>query len=204
METKTIPVPKTTESVGQPASFDDYIPSAGPVYTGFSFVLAIVLIVIAMAKPIMGLRKDIKQTGAEDAKTTAEVSLYEQLQGQIEANTISISRLVGEKEMWFVKAAELDGEVKRLKLFEAMVVDMKVTLNQQQRTIDMKDKQILDFMNVILDLKEHIHKLELGLANTERDACLKCIYLQNGGVSSAEASAAIRGNVQPGNGSLTV
>jgi hypothetical protein len=183
--------PKTTESVGQPPSFDDYIPSAGPVYAGFSFVLAVVLIVIAMAKPIMGLRKDIKQSGAEDAKSTAETSLYEQLQGQIEANTISISRLVGEKETWFIKAAELDGEVKRLKLFEEMVVDMKVTLHQQQRTIDMKDKQILDFMNVILELKEQVHKLEISLSNTERDTCLKCIYLQSGGATPQEASTMI-------------
>jgi len=162
-----------TQAVSQASSSPD------PMWVGLSFVLAVVILVVAIARPIMNLFKDIKQVKVEDAKTEAESTLYDQLQGQILANTTAISMLENQRTTLLQKTINLEGEVRRLQIFEGMVADLKQSMAQQQATIDIKDKQIIEFMTVILQLKDQVHKLELRLLQDERDVCLTCSLSKN-------------------------
>lgn len=163
----------TSQAVSQVAQSPD------PMWVGLSFVLAIVILVVAIARPIMGLFKDFKQVKVDDAKTDAESTLYDQLQGQILANTTAISMLETQRTSLLQKTINLEGEVRRLQIFEGMVADLKHSMSQQQATIDLKDKQIIEFMTVILQLKDQVHKLELRLLQDERDVCLTCSMNKN-------------------------
>lgn len=144
-----------------------------PLYVGFSFVLAITIIAISIARPIMSLFKDWRHAKVDDARSTAESALYSQLQGQIVSNTQSINRLVAEKDAWFLKASSLESEVNRLKVFEEMVINLRNDLKDKQTIIDLKDKQLTEFMSVILTMKDQIHDLEVRILRDETNGVFK-------------------------------
>ena len=147
-----------------------------PWVSGLVFVLAIVILLITIARPIMGLVKNYKSDKAETARAEAETTLFEQLKIQLESNTKAIEELNKEKEKWFRLATELENEVKRLKLFEEMVNSMKGRLDEKDRVIEERDNEIRALNRIILEMKDAIHNLEIRLMRDEQQFCAKCEF----------------------------
>lgn len=155
--------------------------SDDPLLAGIAFVLAVVIGLIAIAKPLMGLYREYKKTGtegtkaeAENAKSTAEAFLYQQLQAQIESNTKAIDKLQTERNVWFEKAMILEKEVEKLKAFESMVGSMKTRLDEKDKIISQREEEIRNLTHNILDMKDRIHSLELRLMRDEQKLCEHC------------------------------
>ena len=155
--------------------------SSDPLLGGIAFVLAVVIGLIAIAKPLMGLYREYKKTGsegtkaeAESAKSTAETFLYQQLQQQIESNTKAIDKLQTERDRWFEKAVLLEREVNKLKSFEQMVDAMKVRIDEKDRVIAQREDEIRGLTRNILDMKDRLHILEMRLTLDEHRICEHC------------------------------
>jgi predicted RNase H-like nuclease (RuvC/YqgF family) len=150
--------------------------SQDPIIVGLAFVLAVVIILVAIAKPMMSLVKDYKTAGVESAKAGAESTLFEQLQKQIKTNSEAIALLITEKNEWFKKALELEHEVDRLKVFEEMVNSMKARLAEKDVAIEKRDDEIRALTRVILEMKDSVHTLEMRLAKDEQRGLLGCAF----------------------------
>jgi predicted RNase H-like nuclease (RuvC/YqgF family) len=153
--------------------------SHDPWFVGLAFVLGIVILLVSISKPIMGLVKEYKRNGADNAKAEAEASLYEQLQDQIRANTNAITVLIREKDEWFRKAVTLEHEVERLKTFEKMVESMKKRLDDKDLVITEREIEIRRLMTVIIEMKDQLHALELRVTRDEEKVCNGCVYRRN-------------------------
>jgi predicted RNase H-like nuclease (RuvC/YqgF family) len=148
--------------------------SQDPLILSITFVAAVVIGLVAIAKPLMGLYREYKKTGTEGAKSEAEVFLFTQLQQQIENNTKAIERLQGERDKWFEKATSLEREIERLRVFEMMVTSMKGRLDEKDLIIEARDTEIRQLTRGILDMKDRIHALELRLLQDEKRLCEHC------------------------------
>ena len=155
--------------------------SSDPLLGGIAFVLAVVIGLIAIAKPLMGLYREYKKTGsegtkaaAESAKSTAEAFLYQQLQQQIESNTKAIDKLQSERNQWFERAVLLEREVDKLKSFEQMVDAMKTRIDDKDKIIVQREEEIRVLTRNILEMKDRLHILEMRLAHDEQRICEHC------------------------------
>lgn len=132
--------------------------------------------IVAVGKPLMGIYREYKQTGTVGAKAAAEDSLYENLKKQLDANTNAIGVLQSERDAWFAKATRLESEVERLKAFEQMVESMKSRLNEKDKIIESREREIRELMNNMLSMKDRIHALELRLQADELRFCRDCEF----------------------------
>ena len=174
----------TIEATAQIASQAASVASSkDPLILSIVFVLAVVIGLVAIAKPLMGLYREYKNTGMEGAKSEAEAFLFTQLQSQIENNTRSIERLQEERNRWFEKATQFEREIDRLKVFEEMVASMKARLDEKDQIISMRDAEIRELTRNILSMKDRLHALELRLLQDEREMCEYCHKEQNGTTS---------------------
>lgn len=158
--------------------------SQDPLILSITFVAAVVIGLVAIAKPMMGLYREYKKTGTEGAKSEAEAFLFTQLQTQIENNTKSIEKLQEERNKWFEKATQFEREIDRLKVFEAMVTSMKTRLDEKDQIISMRDAEIRELTRNILSMKDRLHALELRLLQDEIGMCENCHKGQHGTTSS--------------------
>lgn len=145
-----------------------------PIFMGLGFVLALVIVLLAVAVPIITLVKSIKDSRTDASKANAETALYEQLRAQIDKNSADIERLSAEKEEWYRRALHLEKEVDRLKLFEESVNNMRKRLDEKDTIIARKDLMLEELNRTIADLKDKIHSLEIRLTQDEQRFCDNC------------------------------
>lgn len=149
---------------------------ASPLVSSIIFVAVAIIAAIAAGTPLMGFYRDWRKTkadaaqsGAEEARALAEQTLYHNLQKQIEANSKAIAELQAEKECLHEGARLLRSEVERLKAFEKQITQMKARLEDKDRIIEERDREIRELTKVILKMKDQIHALELKLQIRERN-----------------------------------
>ena len=138
------------------------------------FIAVVVIAAITVGGPILGLYRewrkiqaDAAECGSCGAKAGAETALYEQLRGQIEANSRAIQELQSEKADLQDESRKLRAEVDRLKAFEQQIVSMRARLAEKDRIIEERDREIRDLTKVILKMKDQIHALEMRLQMKE-------------------------------------
>ena len=153
---------------------DTAVQQNDPFLLGIAFLLAVVVGLVAIAKPLMGLYREYKRTDSEiikaevdETKSSVEVFLYQQLQQQIEKNTADIHRLQSERDSLFRKATLLEREVERLKSFEAMVNLLKADIKMRDALIAQRDREISELAKVILDMKGELQSFGLRLTRDE-------------------------------------
>lgn len=144
-----------------------------PFFIGIASILAFVIIALAIAKPIINTFKDYKNIGTVNERATAEVDLFSQMRIQLSTNTDAIKLLENEKNTWLQKSLELDGEVKRLHVFEDMVMELRTALARKDELLASKDAELQRFMNIILDMKDKLHAFEMRLIQSESAICTK-------------------------------
>ena len=89
----------TIEATAQIASQAASVASSkDPLILSIVFVLAVVIGLVAIAKPLMGLYREYKKTGMEGAKSEAEAFLFTQLQSQIENNIAQAEQIKAQLE----------------------------------------------------------------------------------------------------------
>ena len=150
--------------------------SNDPVSATLLTVLGGVILLIAIGGPIMGLYRDYKKNNAENSRSDAESLLYQQLQQQMTSNSDAIIKLQNERNEWFSKAVALEHEVQKLKTFEIMVNGMKDRLNDKDRVIEERDKEIRNLTRTILGMKDQLHALEMRLNKDEQEFCQVCKF----------------------------
>lgn len=149
-----------------------------PALSTLAFVLAIVVIAVAIAKPIMSIVRDWKTNGVEAQKAESEVSLYEQLRQQLIALANEVEKLRVERNVWYEKALNLENEVKRLQSFEESFKSMRNRLEDKDKAIQERDVEIRTLTRNILEMKDRLHQLELRLQQDEKKIanCTTCVY----------------------------
>jgi predicted RNase H-like nuclease (RuvC/YqgF family) len=145
-----------------------------PIFMGLGFVLALVIVLLAIAVPIITLVKSIKDSRTDASKANAETALYEQLRAQIDKNSSDIEKLASERDEWYRKALHLEKEVERLKMFEASVNNIRTRLDEKDTIIARKDLMLEDLNKTIASLKDKIHSLEIRLTQDEQRFCDNC------------------------------
>mgnify|MGYP001326755993 CR=1 FL=1 len=145
-----------------------------PIFMGLGFVLALVIVLLAVAVPIITLVKSIEDSRTDASKANAETALYEQLRMQIDKNSSDIQKLSAEKDEWYRKALHLEKEVDRLKLFEESVNNMRQRLDEKDTIIARKDLMLEELNRTIAGLKDKIHSLEIRLTQDEQRFCDNC------------------------------
>lgn len=141
--------------------------SNDPLINGLTFTLAVVIIMIAISKPIMGLVREWKASSAENSKSTAESALFDQLQLQIKNLGETVDSLVKEKNLYFERSLKLELEIERLQQIEENFSSMKNRLEEKDKIIESRDTEIRSLTGRILDMSDRIHALELKLAQDE-------------------------------------
>jgi predicted RNase H-like nuclease (RuvC/YqgF family) len=147
-----------------------------PLIVGLLFVLAAVIVLAAIAKPMMGLYREYKRTGTEGAKAEAESVLFTQLNQQLTLHGQAIERLENERNSLMNKTVQLEKEVDRLKTFEQMVDSMKTRLNEKDAIIEQRNGEVRNLMRTILDMKDRLHALEMRLIQDEQQFCRDCAH----------------------------
>jgi predicted RNase H-like nuclease (RuvC/YqgF family) len=150
--------------------------SQDPIFIGLAFVLGVVILLVAIGKPMMSLVREYKKTGAEGAKSSAETSLFDTLQHQIRFNSEAIEKLVSERNTLFERCMGLEREIDRLKVFEESVTAMKLRLDEKDRIIEVREQEIRSLTRSILEMKDRIHALEIRNVKSEQQQCLTCPY----------------------------
>jgi predicted RNase H-like nuclease (RuvC/YqgF family) len=150
-----------------------------PTISTLAFVLAIVVIAVAIAKPIMSIVRDWKISGVDSQKAESEVSLYEQLRQHLMTLANEVEKLRVERNVWYEKSLELEVEVKRLQLFEQSFNSMKTRLEDKDKAIQERDTEIRSLTRTILEMKDRLHSLELRLQQDEKKIadCTTCMYV---------------------------
>ena len=149
-----------------------------PAMSTLAFVLAIVVIAVAIAKPIMSIVRDWKINGVDAQKAESEVCLYEQLRQQLIALANEVEKLRVERNVWYEKALNLENEVKRLQSFEEPFKSMRNRLEDKDKAIQERDVEIRTLTRNILEMKDRLHLLELRLQQDEKKIadCTTCVY----------------------------
>lgn len=147
-----------------------------PAITGLAFVLAIVVIAVTIAKPIMSIVRDWKVSGVDAAKAASETYLYEQLKKQIESMALDIEKLRSERDNLYSRTIDMENELKRMKLCEESVISMRKRLEEKDAALLERELENRSLTRTILDMKDKIHKLELRLTRDERQfaECKNC------------------------------
>lgn len=148
------------------------------VIVGLLFLLGAVILILAIARPIMAMAKGYKDIKADNAKSNAEISLYEQLQEQITNNTKTIERLLTERADWAEKAINLEYAVKQLKDMEALTKELRAALAKKESIIQERDVEARLLHKTITDMKDQMHGLEMRMQEFKMKppSCVECIY----------------------------
>lgn len=143
-----------------------------PWVTGLFLILAgiaiLMVILIMVARPVLSLLKEARSNTVDSAKSDAESYLYTQLKDQVESMMAEINSLKLDREAWFKKAFEMQGEVDRLKQFEKNFESMRQRLNAKDKIIEERDTEVRRLMALILDMKDRIHQLEVRIIKDEQ------------------------------------
>jgi DNA repair exonuclease SbcCD ATPase subunit len=159
--------------------------SGDPVFAGLAWVLGIVMVLYAVSKPLIGIVKDFRSNSVDSAKadaaearSNAEVILYQQLQSQLTLLSDSVEKIRTEKMVWYQKSVELESEVARLQNFEKMVDSMKIRLDNKDGLIAARDAELRQQNRLILELNDRIHKLEMRVTKDEQQLaqCKVCAF----------------------------
>lgn len=145
-----------------------------PVYSGLLWVFGIILLLIAIAKPIMGVLRQYSSNKVDNARDSADEAVFLRLRQEVERNSKDIRDLIEEKSRWQVEAIELRGRVSQLEQCELLVNQMKSKLDEKDVIIHERDQENRRLMLEILQLKDRLHHLELRLAEDERRFCQHC------------------------------
>lgn len=145
-----------------------------PIYVGLTFVLGVVIILIAISKPIMNLVKEYKSTGVDSSRAAAESKLFDQLSAQLDKNSKDILQLVEEKNEYFQRATKLEYEVERLRIFETQIVEFKVQIAEKNDQLAIRENEVRELNALLRTMGERIHVLELRLERDEKQMCKDC------------------------------
>lgn len=160
---------KTAEIITQAAQ-----QTQDPIYIGLAWVLGILLMILAIAKPFMGLVRQYQSNRADSAKDGADEALYKQLKEQIEINSKDIRALIEERNHWHGEYITLKARVTHLEQCEAAMGRMKNKLDQKDDELRSREAENRQLMLEIISLKDRIHALELRLADDEAKFCASC------------------------------
>lgn len=145
------------------------ISSSNGIFVNTSTLLIyVVVLIVAVSRPLLSLLKEFKNTAKDNSKSDAESALYKQLQQQILSNTQAIESLFMEKTKYQEKSFRLELEVNELKQYKEMITSMKLRLDEKDRIIEIKINEIKDLTNTILEMKDKLHSLELRVIEDER------------------------------------
>lgn len=160
---------QTAEAISKAAS-----QSGDPVFAGLAWVLGVLLMVLALAKPFMGLVRQYRSDKADNARDDADASVFQRLREEVERNSRDIRALIDEKNMYQKRTIELEAEINKLKESEAAIQRMKEKLDEKDRTISAQDRENRGLMREIIELKDRLHRLELRLSQDEKEFCRDC------------------------------
>lgn len=160
---------KTAEIIQQAAQN-----SNDPIFAGLAWVLGVIVLLIAIAKPIMGMVRQYQSNRAESAKDGADEALYKQLKEQIEINSRDIRNLIDERNRWHEEAINLRSRVTQLEEAKLTIERMKQKLDEKDELLRERDAENRRLMYEIIQLKDRLHLLELRLADDEAKFCATC------------------------------
>ena len=150
--------------------------STDPVYAAMFWSFGLVMILIAMAKPIMAVLRQYKTNKVDNARDSAEETFYLRLKEEIDLNSHDIRQLIDEKNKWHEEAIELRARVQQLEQCEIAMSKMTKKLDEKEQLIRDRDDENRRLMLEILQLKDRLHQLELRLAEDEKNFCAHCKY----------------------------
>lgn len=161
----------TTETAAVEAIRKAAEQSGDPVYASLFWVMGLILLVIAIARPVMGVIRQYKTDKAENARDSADEAVYLRLKQEVERNSSDIRKLIDEKNKWHEEAIELRARVQQLEQCEEAVSRMNEKLDEKDRQIRDRDDENRRLMLEILQLKDRLHQLELRLAEDDKKFC---------------------------------
>lgn len=146
----------------------------GQVPGAVGWLGAVVVGLLAVAKPLMHYVRAYNQDKAANAQSGADAALsgaasamYTQLQQQIAQNAEDIRALVREKNEWFQKAMELTARVAKVEEYERTIQSMKARLEEKDLLLAERDAERVALMREIIALKDRLHELELRVVRDE-------------------------------------
>lgn len=164
---------RTTEKVAETLVQATHA-SPDPVYYGMGWVLGFVVIVIALARPIMSMARMYQANKASGARDGADTALYNQLKEQIEVNSKDIRTLIEERNKYHEESLNLKIRVGQLEEAEKAVARMKEKLDFKDELLRKRDEENRRLMMEIIDLKDRLHALELFMAGDKAKFCANC------------------------------
>lgn len=124
--------------------------------------LAFVVILVAVAKPLMGFYREYIRTDAEGAKldadkarSGAEMTLYNALQAQITLLSKDLDRIRAERDELSAKTARLELDVARLITLENTVEILYKQLAQKDELMSHKDAEIARLTERLYNAQKH-------------------------------------------------
>lgn len=140
-----------------------------PFIIGGYWIAAIVTFFGLFAKPVLKLIRSLNEEKVAQSQDQAEITLYEQLQKQIQDYAADVRNLMNERNQLFDKFTELRIRVAQLETYENTINSMKERLDAKDRIIEQRSAENVGLMREILDLKNRIKDLEVNLdiANKE-------------------------------------
>lgn len=145
-----------------------------PVFVGLAWLLGILFMIVALAKPFMGMVRQYRRDNADNARDKADEAVYARLKEQIEQNSTDIRNLIDERNKWHEEAIELRARVTQLESCEQLVKRMKEKLDEKDSQLRDREDENRRLMYEIIQLKDRLHQLELRLAEDERKFCATC------------------------------
>lgn len=167
--------PEIVQQAAQKAQ-EAALQSQDPVLVGLGWVFAVILMLIAIAKPVMGILRQYQTNKADGAKDGADAALFKQLQQQIEVNAKDIRQLIDDRNHWHEEYLTLKSRVAHLEGCEAAMDRMKAKLDQKDIELRERDAENRHLMLEIIQLKDRLHALELRLSEDEKSFCSNCEY----------------------------
>jgi predicted RNase H-like nuclease (RuvC/YqgF family) len=154
--------------------------SHDPVFVGLAWVLGILVMVLAIAKPIMGMVRQYQTNKADGARDSADETLYTKLKEQIEINSADIRKLIDERNHWHGEYLTLKARVTHLEGCEAAMERMKTKLDSKDEDLRERDAENRKLMLEIISLKDRLHALEMRLSEDEKQFCANCEFKRGG------------------------
>ena len=116
-----------------------------------------------MAKPILNTIRKFNEEKVAKSQDDAAVTLYEQLQKQIQDNAQDIRKISEERNDYFQKYIELNARLSQLEEYEKTIISMKERLDAKDRLLEQRSEENNTLMREIVSLTNRIHDLEMNL-----------------------------------------
>lgn len=166
---------QATQIVAQAAMSPD------PWTKSITLVIGGVLMILAMAKPVMSLLRQWKSDKASGAVDDANISTFERQTKQIDRLMEKVDKLEKERAMLFEETIDLKARVKRLEGVESNLHQLKDIVTEKdgiitdlRAAIKERDDKIMTLLEELNKTNHRVHELELRLAKDEQKQCLNC------------------------------